>query len=109
MLTSFIIKLISKVSLLHVKYCNPIKWHDYVLCYFLNRSIYLLRLKSWPKFDTSIGVPVLITVWAVSPQMIKATKLTLPVSSAKPVVIPSHRASPPFGHYQIILLGDGGV
>ena len=66
-------------------------------------------LKNSPIVETSVCVPELILVLGSQPAGDRSHKpggIRLPLLLARPA---SHRASPPVGWYQIILLGDRGT
>jgi len=68
--------------------------------------------KGFPYSIPSVGPGADPSVQAVSPQVTVSHPSggRLPLLSARPVVnFPSRRASPPFGRYKVILLGDRGT
>ena len=70
--------------------------------------------KGFPYSTPSVGPGVDPGVQAVSLQVTVSLPPggMLPLLSARPAVtspLPSRRASPPFGRYQVILLGDRGT
>ena len=113
-LIAYIIILFVSVTLLQLyqlqtsDFCDPVA--SMAVLWF-NWNAKLKKGKVFPYLTLSIGPGADPSVQAVSLQVTVSHPPggRLPLLSARPAVTTSRRASPTFGRYQVILLGDRGT